>query len=463
MNRRTLVLALLFLVGCKRCDRERQVPTAVAAPPGVSGEVTMDGGVPRGDARTPGFSFTFAVYHFAAAPPAGLAELRKVFAAAGIAVSTTALDAPPKVPTAEILTPPLKDFAPPTLDTLRFRGKTLSEREKTALQTVSGVTVVVVSGPAVNAAASYRVALRAGLALQAAAPGILFDDDTRQAISQAAWTARLDDWAGDTPRVPQHITIDAYQDNELLRMVTLGMRKFALPDVSVNQVAKSDADGMSALVNLTCQTLAEHPELPRVGELDVRIATLANVAERKHIEEHSMRGGSGAGVMHLVKAEPHEGDARNRLMDLVFPGPIGTLQERQIRTIGEILGMKDDTVGVKHDAELLEASKRARAKALLLKPRFAKGPPDLDQLLVKGPFKTATGDNEWMWIEVTRWSGTRIDGILQNEPIGDMALKAGARVSVEEGSIFDYIYRHGDGGVEGNETSKILEKKGVPR
>ena len=35
-------------------------------------------------------------------------------------------------------------------------------------------------------------------------------------------------------------------------------------------------------------------------------------------------------------------------------------------------------------------------------------------------------------------------------------LKAGARVEVDEGSLFDYLYRRADGTDEGGETTKIL-------
>ncbi|CAN5859637.1 hypothetical protein BH11MYX4_BH11MYX4_67530 [soil metagenome] len=456
------VVGLLFLAGCKRCGNGGGTVAPATALEGDAGEVTIDASVPSGDVRGATFSFTLAVYHFATAPPAAQAEVRKLLTAAGAAIAAMPLPTHPQKTTVAIETPPLKAFAPPSLESLRYRGRTLSEQEKQALQTTVGVTVLSFAGPAAGAASAYQLALRAGLVLESAAPGILFDDDTREAISRAAWTARLDDWSGDVVPVARHIVIDAYQDGELLRLVTLGMAKFALPDLSVNQVPKHEADGMSALVNLACQTLLEHPQLTRPGELDVRVEAIANPIARQRLQQQ-MLGGSGSGVLHLAIATRHEGDAENRLIEVAFPGPATKLQERQARTVADILGTKDEIVGVKHDAALMEASKRARARALLLKPRFAKGAPDMEQLLVKGPFKTASGDNEWMWIEVTRWSGATIEGILQNEPAGEMPIKVGARVSVPEESIFDYIHRHADGGVDGDETSALLEKSGVRR
>lgn len=61
-----------------------------------------------------------------------------------------------------------------------------------------------------------------------------------------------------------------------------------------------------------------------------------------------------------------------------------------------------------------------------------------------------------MWIEVVRWEGKKLKGILLNDPYEVDDLKAGARVEVDEDSLFDYSYRHADGTEEGNETTKIL-------
>ena len=42
-------------------------------------------------------------------------------------------------------------------------------------------------------------------------------------------------------------------------------------------------------------------------------------------------------------------------------------------------------------------------------------------------------------------------------------LKAGARVKVKEADIFDYILVKPDGSMEGNETSKLIEKQAGPK
>jgi uncharacterized protein YegJ (DUF2314 family) len=64
-----------------------------------------------------------------------------------------------------------------------------------------------------------------------------------------------------------------------------------------------------------------------------------------------------------------------------------------------------------------------------------------------------------MWVEVIRWEGKKITGLLDNDPFEIPTLKAGARVVVEEDTLFDYILTRPGGATEGNETGAIIEKQ----
>lgn len=61
-----------------------------------------------------------------------------------------------------------------------------------------------------------------------------------------------------------------------------------------------------------------------------------------------------------------------------------------------------------------------------------------------------------MWVEVMRWKGTTIHGVLRNDPFHVPDLAAGAKVDVEESDILDYIHNKSDGTSDGNETAKLL-------
>ena len=63
-----------------------------------------------------------------------------------------------------------------------------------------------------------------------------------------------------------------------------------------------------------------------------------------------------------------------------------------------------------------------------------------------------------MWIEVTKWEGEKVKGLLKNEPFNIPKLHGGQIVEIDESKIFDYIRRLPDGTQTGNETGAILEK-----
>ena len=94
----------------------------------------------------------------------------------------------------------------------------------------------------------------------------------------------------------------------------------------------------------------------------------------------------------------------------------------------------------------------------MLRKQFAEGLEPGEYILVKAPFKTPEGGNEWMWIEVTEWSGNNIRGVLNNEPFYVPSLHSGQIVEIRQEDVFDYIRRHPDGTQEGNETGEIIKK-----
>ena len=124
--------------------------------------------------------------------------------------------------------------------------------------------------------------------------------------------------------------------------------------------------------------------------------------------------------------------------------------QRRLYVAAKVFGAHAD------DEELNAARARALRALRKLKPRFTQRQPALEHLIVKAPFTTRTNGVEWMWVEVVHWEGKKLSGILQNDPYEVDDLKAGARVEVDEDSLFDYLYRRADGTDEGGETTKIL-------
>ncbi len=91
-----------------------------------------------------------------------------------------------------------------------------------------------------------------------------------------------------------------------------------------------------------------------------------------------------------------------------------------------------------------------------VRARWDAGLPAGSRLAVKGPFTTAAGGVEWMWVEVERWDGDRLTGALLNQPDDVPGLRKGARVAVSLGDVFDYLLRGADGRTEGGATEALL-------
>ncbi len=120
---------------------------------------------------------------------------------------------------------------------------------------------------------------------------------------------------------------------------------------------------------------------------------------------------------------------------------------------------QENVADVMHDQAVLAASRRARDRLRSqLKPRFIGGLAPGERPQVKAPF-TAPNGREWMWVEVMRWEGPRIHGVLKNDPIHIRDLEFGAHVDVAEDEVLDYLFFRSDGSSEGNETAKLMHGK----
>jgi hypothetical protein len=90
----------------------------------------------------------------------------------------------------------------------------------------------------------------------------------------------------------------------------------------------------------------------------------------------------------------------------------------------------DVSRGAAPDDVVLEAArKKAMVELAALAPRFTKGIPDRERLLVEAPFPNTHHQPEWMWVEVRSWHGDTLRGILVNQPLDVPSLRQGAAVT----------------------------------
>jgi uncharacterized protein YegJ (DUF2314 family) len=413
--------------------------------------------VPYGSLVAETFAFQLAIYHLEK-PNQNVADIARSFLQnKPLALRSTPAE---KVagPSVAVGSPEIASYAPPSPDLLEYFARGLSDAEKAALSGAREVTVLDFAGPGEAAPATYRLGLELVAEVVSKVRGFPWDEETREAFTVDEWQKRLRGWEEGRPDIARHITIHAYRHGELIRLVTLGMKKFALPDLAATDVSSSDSLALGNVVNLACQTMLERQRLDQPGKLDVSIDGVRHGDARARYSTNVLPSAERRATLELFLSRPEQGDADNRLLELGFSGP-GGLQERHAELIARIFGASDSITMVEHDEELLAASERARQKVLSFRDRYRAGVPEGEQLLVKAPFKTPEGENEWMWVEVVSWQGNVISGILQNQPFNVPALKSGARVDVRADEIFDYTLTRRDGSREGNETGRIMERR----
>ena len=364
-------------------------------------------------------------------------------------------------PALSVREPRVSEYAPPSVDSLSSFGRGLGPKQIEAVQGAERVVVLRFGAEGDTRLPALREAGHLVGALAKRTSGLVWDEETRELFSPEAWEERrVRDFATGVPHVPAHTVIHQYANGELNRAITLGMGKFGLPDVVANDFPRSYARSIGNLINLVCQTLAEKGRLEKAGRLTVDLETLGDPELRETLKASLEAEAQGKAELAVAVGTSEEGDPQNRLLELTFeesPGASGP--ERQSALLDRIFGSTDSITHTTHDDELLAASARAKAQLPSLKRHFAKGLSPRERLLVKGPFKTRDGGNEWMWVEVTRWTDRTIGGILQNEPFEVDGLRAGASVEVAEDDVFDYLHAQADGSQKGNETGEVIQRR----
>lgn len=213
------------------------------------------------------------------------------------------------------------------------------------------------------------------------------------------------------------------------------------------------------LINLFCQAMAEGARVGPDGVFDLDLQAIRHPAVRQAQLATLKVNAEAVARLALRPGTREQGDPDNRLIQIGFDRyPGGDAHARQDRMLSSLFGWEDSVAMVRHDAALTAASRKARAQLPALREAFRQGLRPGEFIQVKAPFATPDGGNEWMWVEVTRWTGEAIEGLLKNEPVRIPGLHGGQIVTVRQPQVFDYIRRFPDGTEEGNGTAEIIRK-----
>lgn len=357
-------------------------------------------------------------------------------------------------------------YVAPDPEGLSHFGRGLDRAQIAALQGTENALRLIFRHQRKHAWTALRDSQRLTSALARRTGGLIWDQETREMFTPDFWDEhRVAGWtaAGPPPDIREHFTIHSYRtENGYRRAISLGLRKLGLPDLVMEDLAASSTRMSTVTINLLAQAMTEGAEVGRNGEFDLDLHRLGPSPARDVQLENLAENAKGRARLRLVEGVWEEGDPENRLYEIVFDRYSGPdVQARQMAMQIDFFGTEEDPAhDVEHGEEVLAASRKARERLLGLKPGFQAGLPLGEVLFVKAPFRTTDGGQEWMWVEVVEWKGTRITGSLLNQPVKIPSLKEGQEVEVSEEEVFDYIHQRADGSTEGNETARLLHLEG---
>jgi uncharacterized protein YegJ (DUF2314 family) len=446
-----LLVVLTFGLSCSEKPKDQK--------PGGSNQKVISAGPLMNDS----ISFQFAVYFLPVPTNDPLQVLAEVLAGeeeAPTLVNKSEEGADMPVAHAYQLEGVETNYPPPGIKSLQYCGRGLSRDQAEGLQKSRVAFVMNFAHGRAHVWSGLREANLVAEALARRTGGLLWDEETREVFTPDEWDRkRVQAWTNGIPDLSKHITVHAYNSDEYVRAITLGMAKMGLPDVVVESFTWSLSRTMGHLINLFSQSMAEGAVIQSSGQYDLDIRTIRN-KEVRDPQVSSLKSNATA-VAHLVLKEGtwEKGDPRNRLIEIAFDRyPGQDVHAKQEALLSSLFGWEDAIITVKHNEDLLAASRRAKGKLPALRKEFAAGLNPGEFIQVKAPFQTPDGGQEWMWVEITAWEGASIKGMLKNEPFNIPSLHAGQVVKVNQEDVFDFIRHYPDGREEGNETGAIMQK-----
>lgn len=349
----------------------------------------------------------------------------------------------------------------PDLEYLSYFGRGLGKNQAQKIQKTNLALIIDVAYPPPLSLQNLKSASASLFKAVDPDVSVIWDSATRELFTAEAWKrARVDAWLGGVPLLEKQTVIHAYQnDDGGARAITLGMEKFGLPDIVVNNFSWSQNDSIGNLINLIGQSMVEGVYPHRDGRLQINLDDLKATPLKKRLEGILRDNLQSQVELTLGKGHWEEGDPKNFLIELLFDKEDGaSLGEKQDALVSRLFVREEKVSYVKHNEMILAASNRVKNKLDDLRRDLNEGLNPGEFIQLKAPFETPDGGTEWMWVEARSWQGSKITGLLKNEPYHIPSLRGGSTVVVSQKQVFDYLRIFPDGSLEGNETGDLIMK-----
>lgn len=345
---------------------------------------------------------------------------------------------------------------PVPADSLDYFAVGLSKREQKLLMAPpAGAMIAVISEPS-QGPASVRAFHELAATFAASHKGVIWDDNTREGFNVDSWNERrAEDLASEPIRIGSSVTIHVYRDGSGFRYVTLGMDRFGLPDLVIEQ-APTNSDDLGALIEWIGQQLYEDASLGKGAVLELDPTRLKSASMISYLQGRKRAGATLRGRIQLVEGSHQEGDADGPLVELKFDvsAADGSRGERIATLTTQLFGDSDQALT--GDGSGLEGAKRrARRELGQLMSNFD-SLAETASLLVKAGFDTTEQHTEHMWVAIVTVSGDQLTGTLLNQPFNGTRFRKGQQITFPLSAVSDFLLTLEDGTTKGNYTERFL-------
>jgi uncharacterized protein YegJ (DUF2314 family) len=296
----------------------------------------------------------------------------------------------------------------------------VSPADRAAVARSADPIIVRLSAPTREAARGLHDVERFLACLSESMQGLIWDDAVKLLYGRTAFRQRrVDAWVDDRLPIATEIAIHQVPHGAGLRSLSLGLGKLGLPDLVVDNHPEFLSADVLLLIGRVAEALAADPKALRAGKVTLDGVTVPF-----------------AGLIALDL-----GDASH-----------------QAALLARVAGKKpeNEVVAELDDPELAAVQKKAQERLAALAGELRPEPPAGTLLAVKAMFTADDGRVEWMWVEVKRWDGGHMTGVLGNDPFYVKSLHQGDKVNVEQAQVADYVYRRRGAPAEGGDSDRII-------